>query len=411
MTTMPNSAYRDRVLDRPVPSRIRAALILTPIIIIFELWVWVFFAAGGLRGGPSGNNWTGDFAMFYASARLLETGGNPYDQALLVRTEAAILRRQHVQTSASPRLLRVGNPPLALWVLRPLAHLPFRLAGWTWLISMYVFSAVGFLALLRYLGWKRYVVPSIIFLLSTPVFHDVGNWDGLIFAGVSVSLLLAARHQYAAGALLALAWIKPQVLPLALLVILCQTPRAQMVKGFLAATVGMFAVTIAAVGWATLDSWIKGMLGYSQWAAEPGISSLADSYIYWAPHLVQVALGAMCLAAAAALTYAWWRGAGPAGRNVFSGAWLWIVWFLATPYAHFSDEILVALPILVLMGIDGANLLRWTSISCLYILAFSMALAGTSFLWLPLALMGAVCVLDRPHGLPRPHLHPLAEPV
>jgi hypothetical protein len=36
--------------------------------------------------------------------------------------------------------------------------------------------------------------------------------------------------------------------------------------------------------------------------------------------------------------------------------WLWAVWFLAAPFAHFPDEILLTIPILAYLGVDGERL-------------------------------------------------------
>jgi len=51
-----------------------------------------------------------------------------------------------------------------------------------------------------------------------------------------------------------------------------------------------------------------------------------------------------------------------------------VVWFLATPFAHFPDEILLTIPILALLGRDGQHLGQAIPVFVIYLLFFSLAL-------------------------------------
>jgi hypothetical protein len=79
--------------------------------------------------------------------------------------------------------------------------------------------------------------------------------------------------------------------------------------------------------------------------------------------------------------------------------WLWLLWFLVSPYAHFFDQILLTLPILVFMGRDGEFVTRRNQAVCLYLLFFSLFLIqwapdGVQLLSLPLVVVAVALELE-----------------
>jgi hypothetical protein len=55
------------------------------------------------------------------------------------------------------------------------------------------------------------------------------------------------------------------------------------------------------------------------------------------------------------------------------------VWFLAVPYTHFQDEVLLALPVFALLGRNGRRLGRPLAVAGLY----SVILSPLLFVWSP----------------------------
>jgi hypothetical protein len=154
--------------------------------------------------------WFGqDFRGYYAAARVLLIGGNPYDYEQLV-----------------PILLnvtgRIGNnpyyyPPWFAWFITPLAWLPFEIARVIWMLFNLSIWIVGLWQLSRLLdwpskGWRRWLV----FLFATYLFAWV-TWryeqTGILLFTLLIATLLAIRKgQWAwAGVWLALLLIKPNI--------------------------------------------------------------------------------------------------------------------------------------------------------------------------------------------------------
>ena len=364
-------------------SRVRVFAGLAPLFLLLILWLWAFYSEGAFRGGPSGKAFGADWAMFVGAAQVMNEGGNPYDHIVLYRTEKALLAGQGLPITEKRPVVRVGNPPLFFWALRPLAGLPFRPVACTWMALLYALSAAGFLALLRYLGWSRRFVPLVVFLAMPQVVTGAfyGNVIGVCFAAIAFGLLCLNRRPLVAGALLSLAWLKPPVaLPIVFLIILFHPRvRKQLVTGFVTATAGITALTILLTGTHSLQSWITGLLGYSRdMSIQPDVASLAGLYVRWAPSTVRVMLELLLLGSALAITAAFWRTRREyQDRTAVAIASLWCVWMLATPYAHFFDEMLLAFPMLVLVGKDA------------YRITWRLPAAATYFAFLSLMVMSA----------------------
>jgi hypothetical protein len=376
-------------------TRARIWITLSPVIVLLCAWLWYFSGQNTVTGRPGGKFYAGDFAMYMGAARVVLAGGNPYDHAVLYRTESSLLARQGLRLETTPNKVRVGNPPLFFWALQPVSNVPLRPLAVGWLLSLYAFSALGFLALLRYLGWRNWFVPTLLFLMLPQVIRGAlyGNVSPLVFAAVCFSLLLLDRWPAAAGALLCLIWLKPQIgLPvLALMVLFHARSRAVVLGSFCAGSALMLALTIFATGPGSLMIWMRAMTGYYRdIATQTWLPSLSNLYDLWTPLATRTLLTALGIAAALVVTALWWwtvrrRTPIPMERN----AWLWIVWFVATPYVHLYDETLLAVPVLALLGRDGFRLSHPLSAFGLYLLAYTWLPTA----WTPLELGATVPVL------------------
>ena len=101
---------------------------------------------------------------------------------------------------------------------------------------------------------------------------------------------------------------------------------------------------------------------------------------------------------------------------ILTTAWLWFLWLIATPYAHFIDEALLAVPVLAVVGPDGRDAARPAAAFIVYgvvgsVLLYSWTPANAQFLWLPLFAAGA-CLRQMSRRLePAPATLPLAGTV
>lgn len=360
------------------PSRLRICAIVGPLIVLLFLWLWLFNAEGAFLGGPGGEAFEADFAMFVGAAQVLKDGGNPYDHNLLYRTERALLQRQGLRILKNKILVRVGNPPLLFWLMQPLARLPYQPVALAWMFGLYILSALGCLAALMYMRWSRRALPLAIFLLMPPVVMSAfyGNVASIVFAALCFSLAMMRRHPILAGVMLSFVWLKPQVaLPIAGLILLFHPVRRDRVlDGFGFASVVIIIATVVTTGWASLGHWAHALTGYSRdLAYSPSIASLTGLYVRWTASSVRLGAELFVLASAVVLTaFWWWKHRDIPDTPSLEYAWLWLVWFLATPYAHFYDEMLLTIPILALLGRNGWRVTERLPAAALYLMFLSL---------------------------------------
>jgi alpha-1,2-mannosyltransferase len=379
--------------------------VLGPLFILLLLWVWLFAAEGAFDRGPNGQAFEADFAMFISAASVMEHGGNPYDHTLLYRTERTLLARQHLPILANASVVRVGNPPLFFWLLRPFLAFPFQPVALAWLVLLYGLVAAAFLTLLRSMGWRHRWLPTAMFLLMPQVLFGpfYGNVICLVFVALAFALANLDSRPVLAGALMSIAWMKPPVaLPVVLILLVFHAAnRRRVIGGFLGATGFFLGLTIAATGWQTFVAWLHGLVGYSEDVGNlPDVASFAGLYVRSVPHDVRLSIEAFSIAVAIILTTLAWHRYGRSGTvPMRTVGWLWALWFLATPYAHFFDEIMLVFPILALVGRDGAFASRKFGASAIYLgfaslLVISAAPGGFQLLWLPLVAIMLCLYLD-----------------
>ncbi len=348
------------------------------------LWTGVFLSVAHLKGGPHAGPFGVDFAHNMSGAYVMSHGGNPYDGDALVRGENMYLRSHGVPDHvASPdrALVWVAYPPLYLWALRPLLNFSFPLVATAWILFMVVFVAAGFVACLRFLGWSSRLLPMVLFLgMPQTTFQAYyANPAGPVIAVIMGALAIHRRWPLAAGLLLSLTWLKPQIgLPGFLLIALFAPGKARLriASGLVAGTLGLLALTLAGPGSQSLVLWIRGMLRVSGIAGEqPNMIPLIGLYAGWASPALRGPLEAVSLCVAVGLTgWWWWRLRRFAEVPLHSVAWLWPVWLLALPYAHFPDEMLLAPAVLAVLGTNAQNITRAVPALCIYLLYFSTLL-------------------------------------
>lgn len=350
------------------------------------LWIWLFYAEGAFDGGPNGKAFGGDFAAYQVAAQVMAANQNPFDHHLLYDAESSYLRRQGLPITTVRAVVRVGQPPLFFWALEPLTHLPFQTVALAWILAVYVLSAFGFVAAARFVGLKWPVVPLILFLLMPQIVMAAfyGNVVGIVFAAVGCSLLLLRRYPFVAGAILTLAWLKPQVgFPIVLLLALfLVASRRQLIYGFGVASICMGVLTALLVGPHALVWWMHGLTDFSaDMTLQPSLACLSGLYVRWAHASLRLMLEELALGAACWLTATTWlrhHRAKPAGMADIG--WLWCVWLLATPYAHFPDEILLAPAIMAMFVRTRETRSQFLALAAVYLLFLSLFLTN----WYPL---------------------------
>jgi Glycosyltransferase family 87 len=373
----------------------RGLAVVGPLLLLqLFLWVGFFGVTRYFQDGPSGTAMGTDFAVFVGASNAMKHGQNPYDSAVLFRSESSLLARQHLRMTGDRFNVRAGNPPLFYWALEPLTGLPFQRVAVAWILAMYLSSGAGFLLALRYLRWTNWLLPTVVFLLMPEVVTGAtfGNVHGPVLVVIALCLVLMERHAGLAGAVGALGWLKPQIaFPLLLVIFLFHSvDRRRAAAGFLGATVALSGAMVAATGLHSFAEWIAGLDSWSNGIGkEPNVVSLSGLYSGWLPRSLQivVAIGLVVLACGAT-TVAWKRVHSRTVVPVIAVGWLWVLWFLVSPFAHYTDVIVLAVPVLALLGRNGEHVARPLGIATLYLAFFSLVVLWTPLVSLPVIVLG-----------------------
>jgi hypothetical protein len=185
-----------------------------------------------------------DFRGYYAAARVLLHGGNPYDYSLVASVLLDVTGR-------------AGNNPFYYplwfgWFVTPLTWMPFEMARAVWMIFNWVIWIVGLVRLQQLLNWPRTgwrnwlmnLLATFIFAWTTWKFEQTGI---LLFA-ITVETLIAFRKQQwnRMGLYLALALIKPNIMLLPVVALgawLIRNKNLRPVMVMLAILTGLLIIT------------------------------------------------------------------------------------------------------------------------------------------------------------------------
>jgi len=361
---------------RPLPrilGFLKGFLLIAPFAFLLVAFLMSLVGGALKHGGPANSQLDGDFAMFYTATQVSQAHGNPYNPPLLLRSETRLMRQQHIRMTIPPALVRVGNPQIFFWALGPITRLHYRLAGWLWFGFMALATAIGGLAAMRIAGWKLRVVPLLLFLSMpvTAIGYYVGNDISLVFMGLMLGLLAARRYPVLAGALMAVAWLMPSVtFPLVMLIVLFHVKdRRSVLAGLVLASIALAILTLVVLGSGSFVEWVGGLSRYSRdIASQLEIAPLSGLYVGRTSPAVRTILEAASIAVALSLTLWWWVRNGGNQTSFARTGWLWFAWFLATPYAHGNDVVLLTVPILVMLGRNACHIMRFPAAPAIYLL-------------------------------------------
>lgn len=320
------------------------------------LYVFLYVPA---RGNGS------DFQDFYAAAYADAHGIDLYNWPALWRAEQ-IVYNGGVGHTRPFSFVPYGNPPPFALLLRPLTALPESAAYLLWACLILLTTAGG--AYLGLASWprRRRILATILIALSPAALFNVrlGQSSSLLVLGLGAAVwLLHRRRGAAAGAALTLGMVKPHLaIPLACIA-LCAAPREQRrsaLLGFLAATAAWGALAVVADGgpgifgrwWASIHDYL-GSIRF-----QPDVASIPGIYYANAPEAMIGPLNSLCLLLAAAaiivLARRAWGGEARARALLFGGGIA--AYFALSPYVHTGDQVVLALPLLALIGPDAQGL-------------------------------------------------------
>jgi len=315
---------------------------------------------------------TNDFAGFWAGARLIVLGIDPYDPSVY-RSAIAQLGTQH------PDVTVFGYPPWMALALLPFGFLPLPLASGLWTGAGLIAGVYALRALLRA------VVPELplvhwlagLTLLASQAgiatFFN-GQWAFLLLA-VSIGIfLLQAEHPRIAGLLAVCAFAKPQLFTFAAWSWL----RAAHAQGRLLAFASIAAGGVILIVLATL---IAAPVAFASWWAsvflwrvsDPTTPTLSASFAdLLGSRGAFAAVAVLVLALVIALRL----------RPTSLGWWsLWpVLSLLGATYTHSYDQLLLLPPLIVSTAVVAARSRRqailYTALWGFLMLPGSMVLQG-----------------------------------
>ena len=178
---------------------------------------WTGWLAGEVTSAPTliGHH---DFFALYAAWTLVRTHQPQYlyDAQALTTIERSILA---VPVGAAGYMAYL-NLPAAAVAIAPLTYLSEPDARLVWLAINLMLGIAGALVATSGLRLRLRLLAIALIMVSFPVFQTLaeGQWSLVLLLGSLVVLVLARRrHPHLAGAVLAILWLKPQLLILGLI--------------------------------------------------------------------------------------------------------------------------------------------------------------------------------------------------
>jgi len=176
-----------------------------------------------------------DFIQYWSAARVLLSGGNPYDASAMLLLQQAIWPDELY-------VIRMWNPPWVLALITPLGFLDPSTAGVVWTsVHLLIFLACGNW-LWRYFGGGEigaWVFGAVtLFFPATVLALGMGQISPLMLLGLCGFLHFVAKEEWAlAGATAALTLVKPHWVSLFWLAVILWSVRG-----------GRFGVLLGAAG-------------------------------------------------------------------------------------------------------------------------------------------------------------------
>jgi hypothetical protein len=317
---------------------------------------------------------TSDFLSFWAAGRL----------ALQGHAEAAydIARHHALEMLAVPGvgLLPFPYPPILLALFVPFAMLPFWVAFSAW---------VAITALLYVLVTRPLIEPRFSLAQAAAAANFMTGQNGFLTSGIFIGgTSLLGRRPIAAGAVLGLLSVKPQ-LALLLPVALLAGREWRAIAGGIASSIVLLALGFLLFGASAYSSFIAilphfyGWLSAGRWPWGELASTFALLRWFGVPkNGALVAHGAVALGAAAVVARAWARKLDERVAILAAGT------LLVPPYLFTYDALLLTLPLAVLIRRQarGAFVAVWV-LALLPLLAYftpfpnTIPLASTLALW------------------------------
>lgn len=269
---------------------------------------WAHFTFAGAAGNVA------DFLAFYVGGWMLRSGAGArlYDLAA-----QGAFQREVIPTLPDGAVLPYVNPPPLAALVAPLSLLTYPMASLVWTaVNVLLYALAGWLCA-RQIGTRPGARRTLLLgaFAFGPFFASMvlGQSAVLVLAVQAVFVALLDRgHERGAGLVLALGLVKPQLLPVWLVVLAWQR-RWSALGAFAAGAAAFGAASLALVGPAALTDYARLVAGLGEYA--PGYAPALNNswHGFWRivlPQNDELAVTAEVLSCAATvgLVLRAWRG-------------------------------------------------------------------------------------------------------
>ena len=308
-----------------------------------------------------------DFRVLYGASKALAAGRDPYSSTVLLH----FLQQADPYPHQQPVLNLFAYLPVTAVLLEPLTVLPFWAAYAVLTFVGAAAAAAVTILVLRDLGWNHDRLAAGGALISWISIQGFlyGQVDALLLAALGGSMLLAWHHRHlAAGLVLGLLWIKPDVLwPAPVFLALALWPDRRRVA-FFAGGFGVASAAALLVSPGLLRSWWHSLVGFAagvgttqpRLSGLPALQQAAPAGWGLTGHLltpgtlavIAVAVLAMALFGVWLVRSGAWNGVTEVGRISWAVSVPVGIWLAATPYAHSNDDLLLVPLLMLTLGRD-----------------------------------------------------------
>lgn len=345
-------------------ARALSSMALTVALIICIISVVRGFQGQTFMGRPLG----GDFAQFYAAGKIL----NQFDASRLYDLDLEVkLQHQAVPATAADQMLVFASAPFLAQILRPFAALPYAWAYVAWLLFSMALYSFGVVLLIRStaLSAQQRITGFLLGISCMPFLLEtwIGGQISVIgFFAITLFVFLRARNRkFWAGMALSLALLKPTLVAIPILMLLCGR-RWRMLGGAVAGAAALALVSIQTVGIRGCISWLETLQFYGKLTTGPASALRRNKYVDAgsffhlllgnASTIAQVLGILAAVAGIAVLGAAWWRSA---AWSLASRDLLWAATFagalVTNVYTPIYDTVLLAPAVALASGV----MLHW----------------------------------------------------
>lgn len=330
-------------VGRPLPVALQRLLVAVFLVVPAAMGVWVYGISPHLS----------DFALYYRDARVGWDYGWPHMYDL---GGFDTVTRQLGITNHDPNVPSLSFP-LLTWMVAPYALLPLSIGYYAWLVTLIGGVCLALLVATPPSPFAkgRHVLLAILFV---PLVFGLtlGSAVIVIFVAIAVAWWLLQRgHSVAAGLVLCLFLVRPQVcllIPICLLI----AGRRRAVAAFLGGTSLIAAVVLVVVPQPELQAYVSRLVSAAQ---HPGVWAVRSEISLANLRPAPIAIGLMTLAALAAGAVSF-LARNNENRDAIALTAGILGSLLVAPYIHAQDTALLLLVVWFLLRYLPASL--WPAI-------------------------------------------------